>query len=124
MLTFFFFSITLFYSLQTTGQSGLERINERKTNWLIRKVRKLIKADDILEEQLVNVNKAMVADMADMADLAVNISSNSADLKSNNLHILDIQATVENNNAAIVNVLSNIEALNVSLFWFLIKKQL
>ena len=44
----------------------------------MRKVRKLIKADDILEEQLVNVNKAMVADMADMA---VNISSNSADLK-------------------------------------------
>jgi hypothetical protein len=59
----------------------------------MRKVRKLIKADDILEEQLVNVNKAMVADMADMA---VNISSNSADLKSNNLHILDIQVSTYN----------------------------
>ena len=41
----------------------------------------MIKAFDILEEQLGNVNETMVADMADMADLAVNISSNSADLK-------------------------------------------
>ena len=47
----------------------------------MRKVRKMIKAFDILEEQFVNVNETMVADMADMADLAVNISSNSADLK-------------------------------------------
>ena len=47
----------------------------------MRKVRKMIKAFDILEEQLGNVNETMVADMADMADLAVNISSNSADLK-------------------------------------------
>ena len=59
----------------------------------MRKVRKMIKAFDILEEQFVNVNKAMVADMA---DLAVNISSNSADLKSNNLHILDIQVSTYN----------------------------
>ena len=63
------------------GPGGQERINGDKTKWLMRKVRKLIKADDIIEEQLVNVNKAMVADMAEMADLAVNISSNSADLK-------------------------------------------
>ena len=75
------------------GRGGLERINGDKTKWLMRKVRKLIKADDILEEQLVNLNKAMVADMADMADLAVNISSNSADLKSNDLHILDIKVS-------------------------------
>ena len=57
----------------------------------MRKVRKMIKAFDILEEQLGNVNETMVADMADMADLAVNISSNSADLKKNDLHILDIK---------------------------------
>ena len=57
----------------------------------MRKVRKMIKAFDILEEQFVNVNETMVADMADMADLAVNISSNSADLKKNDLHILDIK---------------------------------
>ena len=44
----------------------------------MRKVRKMIKAFDILEEQLGNVNETMVADMA---DLAVNISSNSAYLK-------------------------------------------
>ena len=47
----------------------------------------------ILEEQLVNVNESMVADMA---DLAVNISSNSADLKMNDLHILDIQVSTYN----------------------------
>ena len=51
----------------------------------------------ILEEQLVNVNETMVADMA---DLAVNISSNSADLKMNDLHILDIQ--VSSYNTAII----------------------
>ena len=56
----------------------------------MRKVRKMIKAFDILEEQLVNVNETMVADMA---DLAVNISSNSADLKMNDLHISDIQVS-------------------------------
>ena len=59
----------------------------------MRKVRKLIKAEDILEEQLVNVNETMVADMA---DLAVNISSNSADLKVNDLHISDIQVSTYN----------------------------
>ena len=71
----------------------------------MRKVRKLIKADDILEEQLVNVNKAMVADMADMADMAVNISSNSADLKSNNLHILDIQVSTYNGYYYLVQII-------------------
>ena len=59
----------------------------------MRKVRKMIKAFDILEEQFVNVNETMVADMA---DLAVNISSNSADLKKNDLHILDIQVSTYN----------------------------
>ena len=59
----------------------------------MRKVRKMIKAFDILEEQLVNVNETMVADMA---DLAVNISSNSADLKVNDLHISDIQVSTYN----------------------------
>ena len=78
------------------GQGGLERINGDKTKWVMRKVRKMIKAFDILKEQFVNVNETMVADMADMADLAVNISSNSADLKSNNLHILDIQVSTYN----------------------------
>ena len=68
------------------GRDGLERINGDKTKWLMRKVRKLIKAEDILEEQLVNVNETMV-------DLAVNILSNSADLKRNDLHILDIQVS-------------------------------
>ena len=53
----------------------------------------MIKAFDILEEQLVNVNETMVADMA---DLAVNISSNSADLKKNDLHISDIQVSTYN----------------------------
>ena len=47
----------------------------------------------ILEEQLVNVNETMVMDMA---DLEVNISSNSADLKLNDLHILDIQVSTCN----------------------------
>ena len=59
----------------------------------MRKVRKMIKAFDILEEQFVNVNETMVADMA---DLAVNISSNSADLKMNDLHISDIQVSIYN----------------------------
>ena len=59
----------------------------------MRKVRKMIKAFDILEEQIVNVNETMVADMA---DLAVNISSNSADLKVNDLHISDIQVSIYN----------------------------
>jgi len=59
----------------------------------MRKVRKMIKAFDILEEQIVNVNETMVADMA---DLAVNISSNSADLKVNDLHISDIQVSTYN----------------------------
>ena len=71
------------------GRDGLERINGDKTKWLMRKVHKLIKADDILEEQLVNVNENMV-------DLAVNILSNSADLKRNDLHILDIQVSTYN----------------------------
>ena len=71
------------------GRDGLERINGDKTKWLMRKVRKLIKAEDILEEQLVNVNETMV-------DLAVNILSNSADLKRNDLHILDIQVSTYN----------------------------
>ena len=74
-------------------QGGLQRINGDKTKWVMRKVRKMIKAFDILEEQFVNVNETMVADMA---DLAVNISSNSANLKSNNLHILDIQVSTYN----------------------------
>jgi hypothetical protein len=71
------------------GRDGLERINGDKTKWLMRKVHKLIKAEDILEEQLVNVNETMV-------DLAVNILSNSADLKRNDLHILDIQVSTYN----------------------------
>ena len=74
-------------------RGGLERINGDKNKWLMRKVRKLIKAEDILEEQLVNVNKTMVADMA---VLAVNILSNSADLKMNDLHISDIQVSKYN----------------------------
>ena len=55
----------------------------------------LANADDIqiLEEQLVNVNETMVMDMA---DLEVNISSNSADLKMNDLHIFDIQVSTCN----------------------------
>ena len=71
----------------------------------MRKVRKLIKADDILEEQLVNINKAMVADMAEMADLAVNISSNSADLKMNDLHISDIQVSTYNGYYYLVQII-------------------
>ena len=35
----------------------------------MRKVRKMIKAFDILEEQFVNVNETMVAGMANMADM-------------------------------------------------------
>ena len=37
----------------------------------MRKVRKMIKAFDILEEQLVNVNETMVADMVDMNNTLV-----------------------------------------------------
>ena len=80
------------------GQGGQERINGDKTKWIMRKVRKLIKAEDILEEQLVNVN-------ADMADLAVNISSNSADLKRNDLHILDIKVSTYNGYYYLVQII-------------------
>ena len=65
------------------GPDGQERINGDKTLWLMRKVRKLIKAVNILEEQHVK----------GMADLEANISSNSADLKANDLHISDIQVS-------------------------------
>ena len=75
------------------GPGGQERINGDKTLWLMRKVRKLIKAFNILEEQHVNMNKTMVKDMA---DLEANISSNSADLKANDLHISDIQVSTYN----------------------------
>ena len=37
----------------------------------MRKVRKMIKAFDIIEEQLVNVNETMVADMADVNNTLV-----------------------------------------------------
>ena len=51
------------------GQGGLERINGNTTKWVMRKVRKMIKAFDILEEQFVNVNETMVAGMANMGDM-------------------------------------------------------
>ena len=58
----------------------------------MRKVRKLIKAVNILEEQHVK----------DMADLEANISSNSADLKANDLHISDIQVSIYEDNHYLV----------------------
>ena len=45
------------------------------------------------QADIQRVNETMVMDVA---DLAVNISSNSADLKVNDLHISDIQVSTYN----------------------------
>ena len=59
---------------------GLEGTKGFGTWWLNRKVRRLIRAVEILEERVDNVNETLVTDIG---DLEVNISSNSADLEVN-----------------------------------------
>ena len=45
---------------------GLEGTKGDSISWLKRKVRRLIRTVDILEEQLVNVNETLVTDMAEL----------------------------------------------------------
>ena len=45
---------------------GLEGTKGDSISWLKRKVRRLIRTVDILEEELVNVNETLVTDMADL----------------------------------------------------------
>ena len=73
----------------------------------MRKVRKMIKAFDILEEQFVNVNETMVAGMADMADmnntLVSQLVSASADIASNTADIASLVTDTATNNASIAS---------------------
>jgi hypothetical protein len=48
----------------------------------MRKVRKMIKAFDIIEEQLVNVNETMVADMADVNNTLVSFHKQTYHISS------------------------------------------
>ena len=73
----------------------------------MRKVRKMIKAFDILEEQFVNVNETMVAGMADMADmnntLVSQLVSAPADIASNTADIASLVTDTATNNASIAS---------------------
>merc|ERR1711935_585938 len=58
---------------KTKGQGGLERINGDSTKWVMRKVRKMMKAFNVLEEQLVSAS-------ADIASNSANIVSIDGDI--------------------------------------------
>jgi len=102
---------------KTKGQGGLERNNENwlgfnnSTKWVMRKVRKMIKAFDILEEQFVNLNETMVAGMADMADmnntLVSQLVSASADIASNTADIASLVTDTATNNASIASLVQD-----------------
>ena len=52
--------------------------------------------DPVLYSKQADIQRVNETMVMDVADLAVNISSNSADLKANDLHISDIQVSTYN----------------------------
>jgi len=75
---------------KTKGQGGLERINGDKTKWIMRKVRKMSKAFDVLEEQLVSAS-------ANIASLVTDTATNNASIASNDVELATLTGNVASN---------------------------